>query len=416
MTFSTVDRLTLLWKISQLFSSTLDLEKVLNLVIDQVIEALNAERGIVLLFDDEGSLQVRVARGIDRQTLESPEFDFSRSIVTRVAQEGQPLLTSDAQDESWLSNHDSVVALGLRSVLCVPLRVKGQLIGVIYVDNRLRSGLFMPADLELLTTIAGSAANAIENARLYLIAVEKGRIERELEMARALQASFIPQELPALPGWDIAACWYPAREVSGDYYDFPQAIPGQLGVVIADVSDKGLGSALFMTLTRTIVRASVEGSSSPATAIAQANRLICADATDGMFVTLCYAAVEPVSGIVTYVNAGHNPPLLFRAEESEAVALSRTGILLGIDPTASFQQDSVQLASGDLLLLYTDGITDAQNAAFDMFGEQRLREVITAHRHETAEALLRAIMAAIHDFAGTAPPFDDITAVLLRRL
>ena len=415
MSLSTVDRLTLLWEISQLFSSTLNLNEVLNLVIDEVIAALRAERGIILLYDDKQQLQVRVARGVDQQTLESPEFEFSRSIVERVAREGEPQLTSDAQDERWLSQRESVISLGLRSVLCVPLQVKGSQIGVIYVDNRLQAGLFMPPDLELLTTIATSAAGAIENARLYEIAVEKGRMERELQMARELQAGFIPRDTPRVPGWEIAARWYPARQVSGDYFDFLQPEPDRLGVVIADVSDKGMPAALFMTLTRSLVRASLADSASPAAGIASANRLLCADASRGMFVTLFYLALDAATGELTYVNAGHNPPILYRPGAAEMEALTRTGMLLGIEPAATYEEGTTRLAPGDLLLLYTDGVTEAVDPAGEMFGEERLRALIRRGGDRPADELLDRLTEAVRDFTVEAAPFDDIALVLLKR-
>jgi sigma-B regulation protein RsbU (phosphoserine phosphatase) len=415
MARSELDSLTLLLQVGQLFNSTLDLGEVLNLVIDQVIAALRAERGILLLYDEDGQLRVRAARGVDRQTLESPEFEYSRSIVERVAREGEPLLTSDAQDASWLSTRQSVIALGLRSVLCVPLHVKGTRIGVVYVDNRLQAGIFTPEDLELLTTIAGSAATAIENARLYEIAVEKGRMEQELQMARSLQASFIPRATPALEGWDIAARWHPAREVSGDYYDFPPGDRDKLHVIIADVSDKGMAAALFMSLTRATVRASIEGALAPAAAVASANRLLSADAARGMFVSLFYLTLEPASGQVAYVNAGHNPPLLYRAGAAAPETLPRTGMVLGIDDAMEYGQQSLQLAPDDLLLLYTDGVTDALDPAGELFGETRLEQFVAARRDLPSEQILHELMAAIQAFSGGGPPFDDITLVLLKR-
>src|SRR5512143_651728 len=216
------DRLALLYRISQDFNSSLDLDEVLNRVIDEVITAVRAERGFLMLRDTAGQLRFRVARGIDRNTIEQPQFQVSRSVISRVAEEGRALLTSNAQDDVSLKMQRSVAVLGLRAILCVPLQLKGTLLGVIYVDNRLQSGVFYPDDLDLLTAIAASAATAIENARLYRLAVEKGRMERELQMARDLQSSLLPRETPQLAGWDFAAYWQPARQVSGDFYDFIQ--------------------------------------------------------------------------------------------------------------------------------------------------------------------------------------------------
>ncbi len=410
------DRLALLYRLSQTFNSSLDLDEVLNLVMDEVIAVTRAERGFVTLREANGSLVFRTARGMDQKTIDDPQFQISRSVVERVASEGEPILTSDAQTDDRLSMRRSVMALGLRSILCVPLRLKDKVSGVVYVDNRLQTGIFAQDDLELLTAIASSAAIAIENARLYQLAVEKGRLERELQMARDVQASLLPRETPQVAGWELAARWEPARQVAGDYYDFIPLDEGQLGLVIADVSDKGMPAALFMALTRSIVRASVGRTLSPAEGIAHANQLICADATGGMFVTLFYARLNPTTREIVFVNAGHNPPLLYRADEDELTKLTRTGMALGVLEDTSFEERTLSLNPGDFLLLYTDGVTDATDAQEREFGMGRLESVVLDHRHARAADIMSALDQAIHDFAGSAAPFDDIAILVAKCL
>jgi sigma-B regulation protein RsbU (phosphoserine phosphatase) len=410
------DRLALLYRLSQTFNSSLDLDEVLNRVMDEVIAVTRAERGFVMLHDADGRPVFRVARGMDQSTIDDPQFQVSRSVVERVAHEGQPILTDDAQQDDRFSTRQSVMILGLRAILCVPLRIKNEILGVVYVDNRLQAGIFTPADLDLLTSIASSAAIAIENARLYQVAVEKGQMERELQMAYEIQTGLLPHETPQVPGWEFAAYWHPAREVAGDYYDFIPLHSGQLGLVIADVSDKGMPAALFMALTRSTVRASVGHTSSPADGIAHANRLICADASGGMFVTLVYALLDPQAGEITYVNAGHNPPLLYRAEQDRLVALTRTGMAIGVVADSAFEQRTVQLNYGDFVLLYTDGVTDATDAQEQEFGEERLQRVILDQRHAPVADVVAALEQAIGDFAGSTAPFDDVTMMAIKRL
>ncbi len=410
------DRFALLYRLSQTFNSSLDLGEVLNRVMDEVIAATRAERGFVMLRDAKEQLIFRVARGMEQETIDQPQFQVSRSVVERVAREGQPILTSDAQLDDRFSMRQSVMILGLRSILCVPLKIKDQVLGVVYVDNRLQAGIFTPDHLELLTAIASSAAIAIENARLYQVAVDKGRLERELQMAREVQAELLPRETPQIPGWEFVARWLPAREVSGDYYDFIPIDDGRLGLVIADVTDKGMPAALFMALTRSIIRASVGRAPSPVDGIAHANRLICEDATRGMFVTLFYALLDPVAGDVTYVNAGHNPPLLSRAGEDGLARLTLTGMPLGIDPDTHFEQRTVHLNSGDEILLYTDGVTDATDAQSVEFGMERLQPVILDHQHASAADLMAALEKAIDSFTGSAAQFDDIAVLIAKRL
>jgi sigma-B regulation protein RsbU (phosphoserine phosphatase) len=408
------DRLELLCRLSQTFNSSLDLDEVLSRVMDEVIAAVRAERGFLMLHDEAGEPVFRVARGMDHQAIQAPEFQVSRGVVERVAREGKPQLTSDAQSEEWLSGRASVMSLGLRSVMCVPLQLKGATIGVVYVDNRLQAGIFTEADLDLLSTIASSAAIAIENARLYQVAVDKGRMERELQVAHEVQASLIPRHTPDVTGWDFAARWKPAHEVSGDFYDFVPA-DGRLGVVIADVSDKGMPAALFMALSRSIIRASVTSVPSPADAIDQANRLINADSTDSMFVTLFFAQLDPASGKLAYVNAGHNPPLLCRAGQEELIGLERTGLPLGLFKFTDFEAREARLDPGDFLVLFTDGVTEALDPQGREFGDERLQRILLEVRGASAEDMAAGLEATLSAFAGTAAPSDDITYVILKR-
>jgi sigma-B regulation protein RsbU (phosphoserine phosphatase) len=410
------DRLALLVRLSQAFNSTLALDEVLNRVMDEVIAATRAERGFVMLREEDGTLTFRAARGMDQSTVQDPQFQVSRGVVERVAQRGHPVLTSDAQLDDRFSLRMSVVNLGLRSILCVPLLVQGRLLGVVYVDNRLHSGLFTTADLDLLAAIASTAAIAIENARLYQVAVDKGRMERELQMAHEVQASLLPHTTPELPGWEFVARWRPAREVAGDYYDFLPLGEGRLGLVMADVSDKGMPAALFMALTRSVIRASVMPAPTPAEGITVANRLVCADSTSGMFVTAFYGLLHPDSGMLTYVNAGHNPPLLYRAGEEHLMELVPSGVALGIMEDARFEQREVRLQPGDWVLLYTDGLTDASDAQWNRFGDERLQRVLldASPQDTPAAGIVAALERAVDAFTGNAAPFDDMALVLIR--
>ena len=417
------ERLTLLTRLAQTFNSSLDLDEVLNRVMDEVIAAVRAERGFVMLGgtgvnEARDRPAFRVARGMDQRAIEDPSFQVSRGVVERVAAEGQPVLTSDAQHDDRFSMRQSIVSLGLRSILCVPLVVRGQVTGVIYVDNRLHAGIFTQSDLDLLTAIASSAAIAIENARLYQAAVATGRLERELQMARDLQSGLMPRETPQAPGWEFVARWQPARQVAGDYYDFIPAPDGQIGIVVADVADKGMAAAIFMALTRSTVRASLANAPSPAEGIARANRLICADAAGGMFVTLFYAQLDLSTGQLTYVNAGHDPAILCSDDTDRCAILERTGLILGVDENAVYTQLAVQLGPGDCVLLYTDGVVEAalESAPDDFFGREHLFDLVTQYRSGSASELVSALDRALQGFIGPTGPFDDITMVAIKRV
>ena len=412
-------RLDLLYRLSQTFNSSLDLYEVLNRVMDEVIASVKAERGFVMLINPDGSLRFTVARGIDHQIINDPEFQVSRSIVERVAREVKPVLTSDAQSDKRFSMRQSVMLLGLRSILCVPLVLKERALGVIYVDNRLQSGIFSPSDLELVTAISSNAAIAIENARLYQLAVEKGRLEQELQMARQVQINLLPEETPQIAGWEFSASWRPARQVSGDYYDFIHLPDRQIGVVVGDVSDKGMPAALFMAMSRTTIRASMNIASSPTEGIQNANRLICSDTANGMFITLFYAQINPQSGEITYVNAGHNPPLFCHNQAGrtgQLARLERTGIALGVLENAEYKQNTIRLSPGDFIMLYTDGVTDAKNSSGHHYGMERMESLLMNKPDLTADHGISSLIQSIEEFSGESESYDDITLTMVRRL
>jgi serine phosphatase RsbU (regulator of sigma subunit) len=241
------------------------------------------------------------------------------------------------------------------------------------------------------------------------------RLQHELEMAHKVQAGLLPSETPEITGWQFAACWRPAREVAGDYYDFIPLDQGRLGVVMGDVCDKAMPAALFMALTRSVVRASTVQTVGLADDLVLANRLLCADAHDGMFVTLFYGLLHPTTGVFSYVNAGHNPPLWYCADKDGLVPLGPTGMALGLMPDAAFEQQTIRLDPGDWVLLYTDGLTDASDASANRFEIERVQRVLLPHRHGAAAELLAALEQAVDRFAGDTPPFDDIALLLLRR-
>lgn len=404
------DRLNLLYRISQTINSSLDLHVVMETLMDEVIAATRAERGFLMLFEEGEDLAFRTARGMDQRDIEESEFKISRGIVDRVAREAVPLLTSNAQLDERLDKRASVKLYGLRSVLCVPILLKERVLGVIYVDNRFQNGIFSRDDLELLSSIASSAGIAIENARLYRIAVEKGRMQRELQMAREVQISLIPPQTPLIKGWEIAACWKPAHEVSGDFYDFFPIADDATGVVVADVSDKGMPAALFMALSRSIIRSVAGQHANLNEDIIKANRLIWQDAAEEMFITLFYAMLKPDDGEIAYVNAGHNPPLVYRADSGQLEFLNRTGMAAGVEKDSHYEQGRLNLAQGDFLLIYTDGVTDTLKA-----GDTELQSLTHRYAQLNAQALKDALQNDICDYPDHFNPVDDITLLVIKR-
>jgi len=243
------------------------------------------------------------------------------------------------------------------------------------------------------------------------------KMKQELALAGEVQASFLPIELPDTPGWQLAATLEPARETSGDFYDIIVLPNGRLGILVADVVDKGVGAALYMALSRTLIRTyAAEYPEQPELALSAVNRRIVADTYANQFVTVFYGTLDLVTGTLTYCNAGHNPPILLSAEEEDAVQLlSRTGMALGVVENAVWEQGIVQLAHGDVVVLYTDGVTDAQDQQGTFFGKERLQEVARANLFRSAQEVQEALIAEVHGFVGDAPRFDDLALMVVVR-
>ncbi len=332
-----------------------------------------------------------------------------------------PMPDLDALEE----NLDSAASL----LLAFPLSVKGQVLGVFLAEEpaatldggtpgnsnrRMRS-----KRLEITTGITQQASLAIQNDRLQREALTRERLEREMQLARDIQRTFLPHQVPELPGWELNTYWQPAREVAGDFYDFFLLDSNRLGLLIADVADKGMPAALFMTLVRTLIRAVVQQLDDPAEVLARVNELLVPDADQGMFVTLFYAVMRLDSSELAYANAGHNPPMVYSHRSGEIIRLEKGELALGVLSESRYSSRCRSFQPGDCLVLYTDGITEAFSPSDQMFGEQGLQDTIRLIMQRspgvTADELLRGIDESVQVFVGDAPLADDLTLVVLRR-
>jgi len=300
------------------------------------------------------------------------------------------------------------------SVLGFPLRAKQESVGVLIVDDPRRGKALDPRLLNILTGIAHQTATALETAVLQQGAAERDRLEQELQVARSIQASFIPQSPPQPSGWEMAAFWRAARQVGGDFYDFIPLRDGMWGLAIADVADKGIPAALFMAMCRTLLRASAISRTSPAATLHRLNQLLFNDSRSDLFVTVFYAVWNPDTGELTYAKAGHNPPLLVRSK-SNVMELRTKGIALSVVQNARIEEHQLTLKSGDVLVAYTDGITEAMQADYTEWGMDRLQETIVKYHKESAQKILDGILGTIDTFVGGAAQSDDLTLWLLKR-
>jgi len=294
-------------------------------------------------------------------------------------------------------------------------------IGGVYLELRT---LVQPWDIKSLSnlfpavqSLAAQIASAMHHADVYDQTLAYQNITQELRLAGKIQASFLPNKFPSIPGWQLAVTMLPARETSGDFFDVINLSDGRLGILIADVADKGVGPALFMALSRTLIRTyAIEYDAEPEVVFFAANDRLLNDTRASLFVTAFYGILDPESGTFTYCNAGHNPPYIFRHKDNGDIqALNRTGMALGIESGATWRQEKINLNPGDVLILYTDGIPDAQNSQGRFFEDENMIEAARSHLGMAAHEIQSIILDQVQSFVGDTPQFDDITLMILVR-
>ena len=296
-----------------------------------------------------------------------------------------------------------------------------EVIGGIYMELRQLAQPWSKPSLEKLFpamhTLGDQIASAIHQAEEYARSIALEKVSQEIKLAGQIQASFLPNQFPNIPGWQLAVTLEPAGGLSGDFFDLIPLSRGRLGIVIADVADKGLGAALYMALCRTLIRTyAFEYHSRPDLVLSEANERILADARANLFITLFYGVLDPHESILTYCNAGHNPPFLSSTQNgSKLFALARTGMPIGIEEEATWERKKISFNPGDKLILYTDGVTEAQNDAGELYNEKLLIETIVQRENANAFELQEDILSSIKNFTQGAPQYDDITLMILEK-
>lgn len=382
------------------------LEDVFAVILELALSAVEAKRGVIVTFEG-ADLVVRASKG--------EGFTISTSVRDRVLKERCSLSISDAQIDSDFREQKSIVAQRVRSFLAVPLQTGDRVIGLIYVDNAAIVRPFSHEDLDLLTVMANVAAIRIEHARLAEVEQNEKLMELELAQASEIQLSLLPTAAPALDGYDIAGYNLPCRTVGGDYYDFVRYKDERLGVVVGDVSGKGLPAALMMSSLQARVHMLVETSPDPASAVTILNRNLAERCPAGKFVTFFYGLLDPATGRLTYSNAGHNYPLLLRAS-GEVEELTGSGMVLGIFPSLDYESRETKLDPGDMLVLFSDGVTEARSPQTDEeFGNSRLVEFLMARKTEPCAETTKSLVTHVRAWGGQSSFADDFTIVLVKR-
>lgn len=408
--------LGLISKVGVALLSASGLDETLNQVASLVFEAVPAERCVIMLRDDDnaGAMQIKVARIRGKEEI-IEEVRVSRTVMDEVLKNGKSVLTADAQHDPRFASQTMALS-GIRSVLAVPLSVdERNVFGLIYADSPTYEATFSEEHLNILTTLASVASIRVENATLLEERLERERMERELELATEIQQRFQPSGPPELTGYEFQGISFSCYEIGGDYYDFIERHDGKMLIALGDVSGKGTAAALLMSSLHAAMHGQVSAKSSLEQTITSVNRYLADNTPANRFVTLFAAELDPVTGSLKYINAGHNPPLIGRSD-GRIEQLSSGGFPLGIIPTAEFEMGEFTLGAGESLVIYSDGVSEANNPAGDEYGLDRLSNVIQNNLHASASGLRDKVESSLSAFTQTAPANDDITLVIVKRV
>jgi len=448
-----IDQLTQfqrLLDVSGIISSSLELDTVLEIVMDTVISLTGAERAYLLLrVQETDQYNVHAARTWEGENLREDEYSISQTILGRTIDEVQPFIITDARQDKNLLSAQSVQRLDLLSILSIPLMMHGKIIGVLYADTSTKQGSFSNDLVPILTTFANQAATAIENARLFAKSRREARLERDLQIGQEIQAGFLPLQLPQVEGWMIGTYFEAARQVAGDFYDVFTLAKDKIAFVVGDVCDKGIGAAMFMALFRSLLRAFTQqhhslswmddviagnkrekrttlterrvllssGAVGMMNAINLTNDYIANNHGDSnMFATMFFGMVDPTNGTLTYINGGHNPPLLIGADGGFKDMLGRTGPAVGMMPEMDFGISQTKMEPGDLLVCFTDGLTEARSLSGEFFTTERLVALVQENAHLPAAEVVERVRQAVTEHSAEADQFDDITLLIVQRL
>jgi len=410
----TITQLSLLFEATRLLNSTLDLAELLELILKIARTEVKADRGTVFLVDSKNKqVWSIVAQGLDHQEIRVP---FGHGVAGRVAVTGEIINVEDAYTLDYFErSFDQKTGYVTKSLLCVPIRhSSGYIVGVIQLLNQVENNKFTTEDEDFLLKLSGHMAMALENARLHRDALEKQRLERELEMARGIQRSLLPDSPPVIPGYDLAVMNEPCYEVGGDYYDFLSLGPQTLLLVIADVEGKGVSSALVMSNLQATLRALVMHLHSLEVLALSLNEMMYNDTKSRKYLSIFLGLVDTRRNGLHYINAGHVPPILINGETGEYKLLQDGGTVVGLFPTAEYERGSAKLNPGDILVTSTDGITEACNANDDEYGYDRLATCVAKNRNKTADQIIEAVLAEVKEHSCEGVHIDDKVLMVLK--
>ncbi len=409
-----VEELSMLNEIAVAISSTLSLERILDLIIQKCLKHLNVEQGAIMLLDEktEDKPFQTVARRGDTISLHLP-YRLDSQLSGWMLKNRNALIINDFQSDNRFLKRGKEPFF-IQSLLCVPLKQKGRMIGLIALFNSQSNHGFSSEASRLLSIIATQSAQVIENARLLEEEQALIRMQEELRLAYEIQMNLLPKKAPVIKGYDIVGRSIPAKDVGGDYFDFILMNGDQLAFCLGDVSGKGMPAALLMANLQATIRSQTLLNPSSSNCLEHSNTHMYQNTGPEKFVTLFFGILDCGSHQMKYSNAGHNYPILF-SEGKKPQCLESDGIVLGCLESFSFQEEQMSLSRGDIFVLYSDGITEAFNDREEEFGEKRLIQVVDENRSHTAERIMENILKAVRLHTGDSPQMDDITLIVIKR-
>ena len=401
------------------FNSTMDPSRLLHDIIESTKGMVEAEASSLFLLSDGGkNLELTIPTGPATAEVSGKKIASDHGISGWVVQHQQPVLITDVQsDPRFQGELLSNPKFQSRNMICVPLNNnQGKTIGVLQAIN-IKEDFLNEEMLGLFQTLANQAATALENVHVKQQQLAAELVNKELEVATEIQARFFPQQTPNLEGYELAGCSIPAKDVGGDYYDFiPNPEPCQHGFVVADVTGKGVPASLLMATMRATLRANIQNNPNDIVqALRQVNGDIYRDSPVDKFITSIYCNLDYESHELSYVNSGHNPPYIVRANDNRIEELDQGGVMLGIMEEIDLPKATLSIDKGDILMLFSDGVTEATNPSGELFSEERFEQWLLDHNQLSAEEMKDALLKTLRDYADGSPQSDDITFIIVKR-
>ncbi|HEX9740904.1 MAG TPA: GAF domain-containing SpoIIE family protein phosphatase [Ignavibacteriaceae bacterium] len=409
-----VEELSALNEIATAITSTQTLEQIVDLIVRKCVKHIKVEQGAVMLLDekDQDKPFHTMIRKQDSLSNILP-YRMDAQLTGWMLKNRNPLIVNDLTTDSrfkFMVDKNFPIS----SLLSVPMMVKGKMIGLLTVFNKKSEAGFTTGDQRLLGIIAAQSAHVIENARLYHEEQSLIRLQEEMRLAYEIQVDLLPKEQPVLPGYQIAGKSIPSKEVGGDYFDFIHSGDNRLAFCLGDISGKGIPAALLMANLQATLRGQTLLGNNSKSCVSFANEMLYQNSAPNKFATLFYGIIDSSKNELSYCNGGHNNPFFF-SHDNKLTTLDKGGLIVGIMPSVIYEEDTIPFNSGDLLVIFSDGITEAMNNTEEEFGEQRLIDVILQNKNEPAKDLIEIIIKKVQEFSGIQSQMDDITLVIIKR-